>query len=142
MSKQVVAAVCYRRRNGEIEFLLVRTKNGEYWTFPKGHVEHEPPELPSDAASREACEEAGVGGSIETEPFIYYKYYKDKDGHEDVVAAYLMLVESEGMPNEPNRDPQWFTPEAAMKKLVKHRREKKYVREHQRVVKEAMARLK
>jgi len=140
MSQQVVAAVCYRRKNSEIEFLLVRTKNGKHWTFPKGHVKQKPPEMPWFAASREAGEEAGVSGSIEKELFTCYAYRKGKKAKEDVVAAYLMLVESERKPHEHGRDPQWFTPELAVKKLAK-RREEKYVREHQRVVQEAMARL-
>ena len=31
-----VAAICYRRRAGAIEFLLVNTNGGSKWTFPKG----------------------------------------------------------------------------------------------------------
>jgi hypothetical protein len=34
-----VAAVCYRVRNDEIEFLLVRTRGTGRWTFPKGSAE-------------------------------------------------------------------------------------------------------
>ena len=33
-----VAAVCYRVRSGDIEFLLVQTRGGR-WTFPKGNSE-------------------------------------------------------------------------------------------------------
>ena len=33
-----VAAVCYRVRAGEVEFLLVQTGKGR-WIFPKGSVE-------------------------------------------------------------------------------------------------------
>jgi ADP-ribose pyrophosphatase YjhB (NUDIX family) len=51
-----VAAVCYRRRGPEVEFLLVNTNGGNKWTFPKGspdaHLSH------SQAAEREAVEEA------------------------------------------------------------------------------------
>ena len=46
MSQRVVAAVCYQRRNNGIEFLLVRTKGGKYWTFPKGHIKKQIDELP------------------------------------------------------------------------------------------------
>jgi 8-oxo-dGTP pyrophosphatase MutT (NUDIX family) len=141
MSKQVVAAVCYRIKNGKVEFLLVRTKDGKRRTFPKGHVKRRSPEPPWCAAAREASEEAGVSGLIEKEPFAFYTYSKVENAKEDLVAAYLLSVKSEYEPDEPERAPQWFTPEQAMKKLAKGR-EKKYVREHKRLVQEAMARLK
>lgn len=140
ISRPVVAAVCYRPRNGEIEFLLVRTKGGKRWTFPKGHVERDPPEMPWVAAKREAGEEAGVSGSIETVPFTHYTYYKGAHTHEVVVAAYLMTVESKRKPDESYREPQWFTPELAMKKLAERRHEK-YIHEHHRVIREALASL-
>jgi 8-oxo-dGTP pyrophosphatase MutT (NUDIX family) len=140
MPAPVVAAICYRRRNGKIEFLLVRTKDGKFWTFPKGHVEKEPSELPWKAAQREAGEEAGVGGAIETEPFTSYAYGKS-DARQDIVAAYLMSVESERKPDEPEREPQWFSPERAIEKLAAGDREEKHRREHERVIREALARL-
>lgn len=142
MARPVVAAICYRRVGRKIEFLLVRTKGGKYWTFPKGHVEEASLELPWKAAQREASEEAGVSGAIETEPVTSYAYSKGKQGREDIVAAYLMLVESERKPDEPEREPKWFTPELAKRRLAKGRKEKKYVREHQRVIEQALAKLK
>ena len=141
MPKPVVAAICYRRKSDKIEFLLVRTKSGKQWTFPKGHVEPDPPEMPWDAARREAYEEAGIFGSIEKEPFTHYTYYKGKKNHEDKVAAYLMSVQSESNPIEPDRNPHWFTPEQTIEKLAVNRPEKKYRLEHERIVKEALARL-
>ena len=57
-----VAAVCYRRVNSHLEFLLVHTNGGNKWTFPKGAPE---PRLShSQAAEREAREEAGAIGAI------------------------------------------------------------------------------
>lgn len=140
MPAPVVAAICYRRRNGKIEFLLVRAKGGNSWTFPKGHVEKAPSEPPWEAAQREADEEAGVGGAIETEPFTSYAYGKS-NAREDVVAAYLMSVESERKPDEPERKPQWFSPERAIEMLAAGGREEKHMREHERVVRAALARL-
>src|SRR5438132_1564227 len=54
---QQVAAVCYRIRGSNIEFLLVQTRGGR-WTFPKGGVE--PALTHAQAAALEAYEEAGV----------------------------------------------------------------------------------
>ena len=55
-----VAAVCYRLKDDEPEFLLVRTRSGR-WTFPKGGVDGDATN--AEAAAREAYEEAGVKGS-------------------------------------------------------------------------------
>jgi hypothetical protein len=55
------AAICYRLER-RLELLLVRTKDGSSWTFPKGHIEDD--ERPADAAAREAREEAGVNRTI------------------------------------------------------------------------------
>src|SRR5580698_6559352 len=64
------AAVCYRVRRGAIEFLLVRTRGGGRWTFPKGSAE--PGLTHAQAAALEAFEEAGVHGRIEEAPFDRY----------------------------------------------------------------------
>lgn len=141
-SQPIAAAICYRHKNKSIEFLLVRTKDGKRWTFPKGHVESNPPETPWAAAMREAGEEAGVIGYIKKEPFTCYAYYKGKPGQEDMVAAYLMRVESEDVPEEPEREPHWFSPEEAAKKLAEQRSEQKYIKEYERVISEAQARIK
>src|SRR5437879_12812989 len=69
-----VAAVCYRRRGTELEFLLVNTNGGGKWTFPKGDPA---PEMShSQAAEREALEEAGVRGHIEPRHFHVYIHSK------------------------------------------------------------------
>jgi 8-oxo-dGTP pyrophosphatase MutT (NUDIX family) len=59
-----VAAVCYRRRGPSVEFLLVNTNGGNKWTFPKGDPEFSLSH--GKAAEREAWEEAGVRGTIES----------------------------------------------------------------------------
>lgn len=141
MSMPIAAAVCYRRTNKAIEFLLVRTKGGKRWTFPKGHLKSEPPEQLWEAASREAAEEAGVTGKIEKEPFTYYAYFKGGNTQPETVAAYLMSVESLREPDESERQPNWFSPEEAAERLSKRRR-KKYANEHERVIQEALERLK
>jgi len=131
-----VAAVCYRRAGGSVEFLLVRTTKGSHWTFPKGHVEAG--EAPWAAAQREALEEAGVRGHIVSEPFIIYPHDKRRaDGRpmELAVAAYLMQVESENDTPEPGRDPTWFPPDQAKQKLAQGRA-RRYQQAHARVIDE------
>jgi 8-oxo-dGTP pyrophosphatase MutT (NUDIX family) len=139
-AQRLAAAVCYRRADSGIEFLLVRTKGGKYWTFPKGHIKVKQKEAPWYAAKREAGEEAGVDGSIDREPFTRYAYFKGKGAREEIITAFLMHVTSEREPDEPGRNPQWFTPEAAVQKLSEGRH-KKFIIEHRRVIDEALSRL-
>ncbi len=143
VARPVVAAVCYRRNKGTIEFLLVRTSGGKYWTFPKGHVETRQAERPWAAALREANEEAGVTGKIKKRILTSYEYLKGSPGNKrvDTVDAYLMSAISEGSPGEQNRDPQWFTAETAIRKLAAGGREKRYAREQARVIKKALVEL-
>ncbi len=110
-----VAAVCYRLREGEIEFLLVRTRRGR-WTFPKGGSE--PGLCQSRSAALEAVEEAGAQGRIEETSFTSYRRGKRAPAKESTAAqtavnAYLLEVERLGQPQELNRNPTWFSPAEA-----------------------------
>jgi 8-oxo-dGTP pyrophosphatase MutT (NUDIX family) len=113
-----VAAVGYRERDGELEFLLVRTGSGR-WTFPKGHVE---PGLGARASAlREAAEEAGAYGAIEAVPFTCYRATKNSTrlgrAAEFMVYAYLLRITHQGAPEEAMRAPVWMTAERAKKML-------------------------
>ena len=135
-----VAAVCYRRRGSSVEFLLVNTNSGGKWTFPKGDPEASLSH--SQAAEREAWEEAGVRGSIEPRHFHLYLhskgvFWKSPGVQEFVVKAFLLAVEQDGKPNERMRNPTWFVPEEAKKILAKGR-EVKYARELQAVIDRAL----
>ena len=138
-----VAAVCYRPRGPSVEFLLVNTNGGNKWTFPKGD-----PEVSlshGQAAEREAWEEAGVRGCIESRHFCLYLhskgvFWKAPGVREYVIKAFLLEVESSDEPQEPTRNPTWFSPEEARKTLAKGR-EVKYARELQAVVDRAMEKI-
>jgi 8-oxo-dGTP pyrophosphatase MutT (NUDIX family) len=141
-SPAVVAAVCYRRVGDAPEFLLVRTKGGRRWTFPKGHVKRG--ESAPGAAAREACEEAGVHGVIAAHAFTRYRYPSGSDGEgERWVSAYLLEVGTQRAPRrgEKHRDPTWFDPGSAERALGEGGREPEYRREHARILKEALAEL-
>jgi 8-oxo-dGTP pyrophosphatase MutT (NUDIX family) len=138
----VVAAVCHRRAAGGVELLLVRTKGGERWTFPKGHVE--PGEQPWEAAAREAREEAGVEGEVEPAPFTRYRYPATReDEGESLVSAYLLAVVRHVPPAgaERSREPRWVPAEDAVLLLAAGGREPRYAEEHARVVREAVGAL-
>lgn len=113
-----VAAVCYRVRDDAIEFLLVQTGGGR-WTFPKGCAE--PGLTHAQAAALEAFEEAGVHGRMEEASFARYVYRKRgsvRSAPEKLaVSAHLCEVRRLEAPEEANRNPTWFSPEHAKRRL-------------------------
>jgi 8-oxo-dGTP pyrophosphatase MutT (NUDIX family) len=118
-----VAAVCYRTRGAAIEFLLVQTRGGR-WTFPKGNAE--PGLTHAQAAALEAFEEAGVHGRMEEASFA--RYTRRKRGRRDAAAAAELAVNAHlcevlwlGPPQESDRNPTWFSPEKAKRRLREDR---------------------
>jgi 8-oxo-dGTP pyrophosphatase MutT (NUDIX family) len=113
-----VAAVCYRVRDGEIEFLLVNTRGGR-WTFPKGSAE--PGLTHAQAAALEAFEEAGVHGRMEEASFTRYLYRKRGTAPvapaDLAVSAHLCEVRRLETPEEANRHPTWFSAGDAKRNL-------------------------
>jgi 8-oxo-dGTP pyrophosphatase MutT (NUDIX family) len=114
-----VAAVCYRLHGSSVEFLLVNTSSGK-WTFPKGRLC--PTLSPSQSAAREAWEEAGAKGRIDEDHFGHYLDTKRTMGHDSPtrevrVAAFLLEVYSTEIPQENGRNPSWFSPQQARKRL-------------------------
>ena len=138
-----VAAVCYRRRGPEIEFLLVSTNGGNKWTFPKGSPETNLSH--SQAAEREAAEEAGAWGTIEPRHFHLYihskgVFWQPGGVQEYVVKAFLLEVHQMRQPDEALRKPTWFSPQEAKVKLARGR-ELKYAHELETVIDRALERL-
>ena len=138
-----VAAVCYRRRGAAMEFLLVRTNGGSKWTFPKGATDSQLSH--SQAAEREAIEEAGATGTIEPRHFHLYLHSKGvfwQPGgvQEYLIKAFLMEVVRTGEPHEDDRDPTWFSADEARRVLGKGR-EVKYAAELRAVIDRAVERI-
>ena len=136
-----VAAICYRRDISGIKFLLIRTSDGLRWTFPKGHIQKG--EKPEEAAKREAREEAGVTGKVSDEPVVEYSFPLQGFGlrsEKEQLVAFLLEVTAENESHERARDPTWFGPEEAKKKLAEFR-EREYTVEHHRAVDAAVEKL-
>jgi len=138
-----VAAVCYRRRGASFDFLLVKTTSGDRWTFPKGatarRLSH------SQAAEREALEEAGAVGVIEPEHFHLYLQPKGDSRlrnvvEEFVVKAFMLEVTQTQPPQEPNRNPTWFGVDDA-RRVLKRGREERHAAELRTVIDRAVERL-
>src|ERR1700733_4804931 len=136
-----VAAVCFRVRRARIEFLLVRTRGGR-WIFPKGRAE--PGLSNAQAAALEAFEEAGVHGRIEEAAFARYVRRKASGPQntpiEVTTSAYLCEVSRLDPPPEANRDPSWFSPEKAKRRL-REERDREYASELIRVIDGAVIRI-
>lgn len=136
-----VAAVCFRIRRGRIEFLLVRTRGGR-WIFPKGSAE--PGLSHAQAAALEAFEEAGVHGRIEEASFA--RYIRQKASRlrgapiEVTTNAFLCEVSRLDPAPEANRDPSWFSPEKAKRRLQEGRSQE-YAVELVRVIDRAVTRI-
>ncbi len=117
-----VAAVCYRVHRSEPEFLLVRTRGG-LWTFPKGRVGRDASN--ANAAAREAYEEAGVKGRVDSTPFVSYLHCKRTRLRSRrrvvLVDAYLCEVLRLVTPLELYRDPTWFCAAKAKQRLREYR---------------------
>jgi 8-oxo-dGTP pyrophosphatase MutT (NUDIX family) len=138
-----VAAVCYRRRGPAVEFLLVNTNGGSKWTFPKGSTDTRLSH--SQAAAREALEEAGAVGVIEPHHFHLYLhskgvFWQPSGVQEFVVKAFLMEVTRLQAPGEAMRNPTWFDAGEARRILAKGR-EVKYAAELQTVIDRALERI-
>jgi 8-oxo-dGTP pyrophosphatase MutT (NUDIX family) len=139
-----VAAVCYRVRNGAIEFLLVQTRGSGRWTFPKGSAE--PGLTHAQAAALEAFEEAGVHGRMEEVSFTSYvrrrpgAARKSSGSKQQTVLAHLCEVTRLEAPQEFDRNPTWFSPESA-KSSLREDRGADYAADLARVVDRALARV-
>jgi 8-oxo-dGTP pyrophosphatase MutT (NUDIX family) len=134
------AALCYRWREGVIEFLLIRS-SGRRWIFPKGRIE--PGEDLWLTAKREAFEEAGASGVIDKEQvttFLHEKRELKSKGIELLIAAFLLKVEATQTSREKDREPTWFTWEQAEIALSEDRKFE-YAEELRRVIRTACAKI-
>jgi 8-oxo-dGTP pyrophosphatase MutT (NUDIX family) len=142
LEEGVVAAVAYTHTDEGPQFLIVRTKGGKRWTFPKGHVE--PGESERAAAERELREEAGVTGNADDAPFTTYRYpaTSKRARGESLVQAFLVELPTTVAPTgaEAWREPTWLTPAEAATRLGRGR-EPRTADEHRRVLDRALQRI-
>ena len=132
-------------RKCDVEFLLVRTRGSNRWTFPKGSAE--PGLTHAQAAALEAFEEAGVHGRIEEVAFARYFRRKRRRGamartaeKKIAVNAHLCEVLRLAPPKELNRSRTWFSVEDA-RRCLREGRESEDGAEFARVVDRAATRI-
>ncbi|MFK7837849.1 MAG: NUDIX hydrolase [Sulfitobacter sp.] len=76
------AALCYRIRRGKVQVLVITSRGAKRWIMPKGWPMDG--KTPSDAAAREAWEEAGVIGKASDTCLGVYAYAKDVGEMDDL----------------------------------------------------------
>jgi 8-oxo-dGTP pyrophosphatase MutT (NUDIX family) len=70
------AALPYRITDSGLEILIITSRRTRRWIVPKGWPIEEMG--PAESAAREALEEAGVSGEIQTTALGHYHYVKEK----------------------------------------------------------------
>jgi len=116
------AALCFRRKAGETEVLLVTSRTTRRWIVPKGWPM--PGVTPMETARREAWEEAGVKGRMSPACLGIYSYTKLLETRDDdlpcVVAVFplkVMAVATD-FPERRERRRKWFSLKKAAAKVT------------------------
>jgi 8-oxo-dGTP pyrophosphatase MutT (NUDIX family) len=108
-----VAALCWRPgQGGEIEILLVTSRDTGRWVTPKGG--RMPGLTDAQAAAQEALEEAGVEGEVQEAPigaFRYLKRLKRRAPRPTQVSVFALRVERElsDWKEAAQRTRRWFS---------------------------------
>jgi len=120
--RQQYAALCYRfkKKTGELEMLLMTSRDTGRWVIPKGWPMSG--KLSHEVAAREAYEEAGVRGTVETTPlgsFTYPKVLKDGIKVACKVQVYALLVTdlAKSFKEKGERKLEWVSCNEAVKRV-------------------------
>ena len=110
--------IAYRIRRGEVQVLLMTSRDTGRWIIPKGNIK--PGTTPSQVAAQEAFEEAGIKGTIvSSTPLGVYTYFK-KLGSGEVRAAavevFLLQVKKQlkKWPEKGERQLAWVSAKEAV----------------------------
>lgn len=106
-----VGALPWRRKAGSIEILLITSRETKRWVIPKGwpmaHL------IASNAAKREAYEEAGIDGCIQRQAigrYAYDKRIRNGSNQPCIVTVYALRVlrAHRTWPEKAERKRCWF----------------------------------
>ncbi|MBD2435332.1 NUDIX hydrolase [Nostoc sp. FACHB-110] len=113
---QQSGVIPYRCQNGNVEVLLITSRDRNNWVIPKGGICKGM--SPPASAAKEAWEEAGIIGQVDVNKVGTYRYRKR--GKIYRVQMYLLLVEmlSEDYPEVGQRQREWLDVASAIQ-LVK-----------------------
>lgn len=124
--KSCGAVVC-KIENKDIEFLIIKHKNGEHWGFPKGHVEIG--ESESQTALREVREETGLEVEL-VNGFTHRMKYSPKVGTIKEVVYFIGLSNGKEVKCQESEivDYKWLLLKDAID-IVTHDNSRKLLRE-------------
>jgi len=120
VTRRQIAALCWRKKRGGIEVLLITSRETGRWVIPKGWPMDG--RLSHEAAAIEAWEEAGVQGLIQEKSlgvFGYNKLYPAKPSVFCEVEVYPLRVAKllAKFPERTERRRKWFSPKKAAKSV-------------------------
>lgn len=119
MAKQVGAIPVRKGSDGQLEVLLVTSRDTGRWIIPKGWTSKRLTD--SKAAAREARQEAGVSGKISSKPIGGYRYRKIEgdSGHLVDVSVFLLTVKKEKTrwSEQNQRERAWFDIKTAARRV-------------------------
>ena len=113
-----IAALCWRKKRGQIEVLLITSRDTGRWVLPKGWPMDA--RTAPEAAAVEAWEEAGVRGAISDQNlgrFQYDKLHPSKPTQRCEVTVYPLRVArlEPKFPERKERRRKWFSARKAAK---------------------------
>ena len=114
-------ALCFRKRSGKLQVLLITSRRQGRWIIPKGWPMDK--HTPAQSAAQEAWEEAGVKGKPFERCLGIYSYSKSYEGvgrFPCVVMVYGVQVKSlsANFPEKGQRRRRWFSPKKAASKVL------------------------
>jgi 8-oxo-dGTP pyrophosphatase MutT (NUDIX family) len=114
-------ALCWRLHRGKVEVLLITSRDTGRWVIPKGWPMKGM--TPSQAAAREAWEEAGVQGeaeAVQLGSFTYDKTMAPKPPIACAVEVFPLRVKEmkSRFPERKQRRRKWFAAEKAARKVA------------------------
>ena len=117
---QVAAIPIKRAPSGELEVMLVTSRETRRWVVPKGWPWRKLKDY--DAAAGEAWEEAGVKGNVKPQCVGSFTYAKKRNGKPRPLEVFVYLLdvleEAVSWPEQKERERRWFAPVAAADAVV------------------------
>lgn len=112
-------AVIYRKKAGEIQYLLLQSMNkGHFWGFPKGHIEENESLL--EAAQREIKEETTLELPIQTDFSVYTEYDLPNGNRKQMTLYTAELTKDQALhlQAEEIKNAGWFNYQNARERLT------------------------
>jgi len=105
----------YRRKDGELQILLITSLKSKRWILPKGYIEFNL--SPFESAKKEAYEEAGVTGANETVEVGSLKMKRPIGLCNIIIYSMEVLEVLDDYPEKDLRKRKWFSVKEAAENI-------------------------